>query len=68
MQERFGKTLPWPLSYIIPYTQAMSVRRQFRGQDVHEVLSHRLRSLVSAFHLVSQQPENFCMISVVMVK
>ena len=37
VQERFGKTLPWPLNYIIPYTQAMSVRRQFKGIDAHEV-------------------------------
>jgi hypothetical protein len=37
LQDLYGKTLPWPLNYIIPYTQAVTVARQFKGQDTAKV-------------------------------
>ena len=37
LQEIVGDTLPWPLNYVIPYTQAITVTRQFRGQDIGQV-------------------------------
>jgi hypothetical protein len=43
MQVIFGNTLPWPLSYVIPYTQAMSVGKKYKGCNASEVRFRRNR-------------------------
>eukprot|EP00892_Ulva_mutabilis_P010019 jgi/Ulvmu1/738/UM010_0111.1 len=49
LPEIVGDTLPWPLNYVIPYTQAVTVTRQFRGRDVGQ-LYQEARCVIKALN------------------
>jgi hypothetical protein len=43
-----GGMLPWPLSYILPYSQANTVRKAFRGRDIDKVWTQTVSTSVEA--------------------
>lgn len=41
----YGDTLPWPLSYIIPWQQAIDMRKRFKGRNAEEIYGGACQAL-----------------------